>query len=125
MSVSGPAWAERPRSVAYVGGLSEQQGVDVLLGAAAVLGRDGVTVDIVGDGPANRAVVAGVAKPARCALSRHSGRHRRVGRRAAAGPGGMGALCPWVSHARVQRSAEDLGLPGGRDARGEHAAAER
>lgn len=53
---TGPAWAERPLSVAYVGGLSEQQGVDVLLGAAAVLGRDGVAVDIVGDGPASRTV---------------------------------------------------------------------
>jgi len=57
----GVGWAERRQSVAYAGGLSEQQGVDVLLGAAAVLGRDGVTVDIIGDGPASKAVEAGVA----------------------------------------------------------------
>jgi glycosyltransferase involved in cell wall biosynthesis len=53
-------WTVRPPAVAYVGGLSEQQGVDVLLGAAAVLGREGVTVDIVGDGPARSAVSAAV-----------------------------------------------------------------
>ncbi|MDA8280421.1 MAG: glycosyltransferase [Actinomycetota bacterium] len=58
---TGPAWAERPLSVAYVGGLSQHQGVDVLLGAAAVLGREGVAVDIVGDGPANRTVLEAVA----------------------------------------------------------------
>ena len=53
---TGPAWSERPLSVTYVGGLSEHQGVDVLLRAAAALGRDGVAVDIVGDGPASRTV---------------------------------------------------------------------
>jgi glycosyltransferase involved in cell wall biosynthesis len=58
---SGADWAERRQSVAYAGGLSEHQGVDVLLGAAAVLGRDGVTVDIIGDGPASRTVAGGVA----------------------------------------------------------------
>jgi len=49
-------WEERPASVAHVGGLSEQQGVDVLLGAAEFLGRNGIPLDIVGDGPANRRV---------------------------------------------------------------------
>ncbi|MDA8266911.1 MAG: glycosyltransferase [Actinomycetota bacterium] len=57
---TGPAWVDRPQSVAYVGGLSEQQGVDVLLGAAAAVGREGVMVDIVGDGPARNAVARAV-----------------------------------------------------------------
>jgi glycosyltransferase involved in cell wall biosynthesis len=58
---TGPTWDERSLSVAYVGGLSQHQGVDVLLGAAAVLGSDGVAVDIVGDGPASRTVSEAVA----------------------------------------------------------------
>jgi len=58
---TGVGWTERPRSVVYVGGLSQPQGVDVLLGAAAALAGDEVTVDIIGDGPANQAVQAGVA----------------------------------------------------------------
>lgn len=58
---SGVDWTERSRSVVYVGGLSQQQGVDVLLGATAVLADDAVRVDIIGDGPANQAVETGVA----------------------------------------------------------------
>jgi len=58
---AGAGWAERRPSVVYAGGLSEQQGVDILLEAAAGLGRDGVRVDIIGDGPASRAVAADVA----------------------------------------------------------------
>jgi len=42
--------------VVYLGGLSQPQGVDVLLGAAATLVADEVTLDIIGDGPARQAV---------------------------------------------------------------------
>lgn len=59
---AGPDWAKRPPSVVYAGGLSEPQGVGLLLRAAAVLSRDGVTVEIVGDGPANRTVAEAVAR---------------------------------------------------------------
>lgn len=58
---SGVVWTERSRSVVYVGGLSQQQGVDVLLGAAAVLAGDDIRVDIIGDGPAKHSVETGVA----------------------------------------------------------------
>lgn len=58
---AGRAWTDRPPRVVYTGGLSGQQGVDVLLGAAAALGRDGVPVDIVGDGPATTRVEAAVS----------------------------------------------------------------
>ena len=57
----GLPWGERPLSVAYVGGLSDQQGVSVLLEAAALLSREGVAVDIVGDGAARAEVSAAVA----------------------------------------------------------------
>lgn len=49
---SGPPWAARPLSVAYLGGLSDHQGAEVLLGAARILGQDGVVLDIAGGGPA-------------------------------------------------------------------------
>ena len=57
---SGPPWSARPLSVSYLGGLSDHQGVEVLLGAARVLGHEGVAVDIVGGGPAAAQVAATV-----------------------------------------------------------------
>jgi glycosyltransferase involved in cell wall biosynthesis len=59
---TGVAWSDRSRSVVYLGGLSQPQGVDVLLGAAAALAADEVAVDIIGDGPARQAVEAAVAR---------------------------------------------------------------
>lgn len=56
-------WAQRERVVAYVGGLSEQQGVAILIGAAAVLVKEGVSVHVVGDGPASDLVVAAARLP--------------------------------------------------------------
>jgi glycosyltransferase involved in cell wall biosynthesis len=55
---SGPPWTARPLSVAYLGGLSDHQGVEVLLGAARILGEAGVAVDIAGGGPAAAQVAA-------------------------------------------------------------------
>ena len=55
---SGPPWAARPLSVAYLGGLSDHQGAEVLLGAARILGQEGVGVDIAGGGPAAAQVAA-------------------------------------------------------------------
>lgn len=54
-------WDRRPPGVVYVGGLSEHQGVSVLLGAAATLAAEGVQVDIAGGGPASHRVAAEVA----------------------------------------------------------------
>jgi len=59
---TGVAWPDRSRSVVYLGGLSQPQGVDLLLGAAAALAADEVTVDIIGDGPARRTVEAAIAR---------------------------------------------------------------
>ncbi len=58
---SGPVWTSRPLSVVYVGGLSSHQGAEILLEAARRLGRDGITVEIAGGGPAASAVAAGVS----------------------------------------------------------------
>ena len=58
----GPMWTERPPSVAYLGGLSDHQGAGVLLGAARILGHDGITVDIAGGGPAASRVKAEAAR---------------------------------------------------------------
>ena len=55
---SGPPWSARRLSVAYLGGLSEHQGAEVLLGAARVLGQEGVAVEIAGGGPAAASVAA-------------------------------------------------------------------
>jgi len=56
-----PAWDDRPRGVVYVGGLSPEQGVELLLQAAVTLTDAGCTFDIAGDGPS----VADVAVAAR------------------------------------------------------------
>lgn len=48
----GRPWSGRPHSVAYIGGLSDHQGAEVLLGAAGTLGHEGVEVSIAGGGPA-------------------------------------------------------------------------
>jgi len=53
-------WSERAKSVVYLGGLSEPQGVKVLLGAVTMLATDEVTVDIFGDGPSRKVVEARV-----------------------------------------------------------------
>jgi len=55
---SGPPWSARRLSVAYLGGLSAHQGTEVLLGAARILGQDGVAVDIAGGGPSAAQVAA-------------------------------------------------------------------
>lgn len=49
---TGPPWAQRRQAVAYVGGLSAHQGVDILIEAGTTLAREDVVIDIVGDGPA-------------------------------------------------------------------------
>lgn len=54
----GPSWSTRPFSIVYLGGLSDHQGADVLLGAARILGQKGVAVSIVGGGPAAERVSA-------------------------------------------------------------------
>lgn len=46
-----PAWDDRPRGVVYLGGLSPEQGVELLLQAAVTLTDAGCTLDIAGDGP--------------------------------------------------------------------------
>lgn len=56
-----PSWSDRRQAVAYVGGLSAHQGVAILLQAGRLLARDGVEVDIVGDGPASGEVARAVA----------------------------------------------------------------
>ncbi len=48
----GPTWTERPASVAYRGGHSDQKGAVVLVGVARLLGAHGVAVNIVGGGRA-------------------------------------------------------------------------
>ncbi len=45
------AWEDRPPAIVYVGGLSIQQGVNVLLDAAVVFDRMGIQMEIAGDGP--------------------------------------------------------------------------
>lgn len=57
---TGPAWTRRRQAVAYVGGLSAHQGVDILLEAGTTLAREGVVIDIVGDGPATGRVARAV-----------------------------------------------------------------
>ena len=55
---SGPSWSSRRLSVAYLGGLSDHQGAEVLVGAARALGQEGVAVEIAGGGPAAASVAA-------------------------------------------------------------------
>lgn len=55
-------WRGRPERVVYVGGLSDHQGLSILLGAAEVLDREGISVAIAGDGPGARHVADAAAR---------------------------------------------------------------
>lgn len=48
---NSPPWEERDRRILYTGGLSNQQGISLLVEAAKTLAEKGVQIDIAGDGP--------------------------------------------------------------------------
>ena len=59
-TVDGPP-GERPTTLTrlgYVGALTREKGVDVLIGCAAALARDGVSISVAGAGPLERSVRA-------------------------------------------------------------------
>lgn len=51
-----PAWEARPPAVVYAGGLSDHQGVEILLRTAEMVTREGIKVHVAGDGTATKSV---------------------------------------------------------------------